>query len=115
MNNFEKALEQIKKEFPVRQLTTTYAQIDTDILFDAYNYIFIGILFEDDKIYLTDGADYAQLCEWEDENIPDIEKICQKHNITFVNYHIECFYNSNEDVKNYLECLLELKEKYIDL
>lgn len=115
MNKFEKTLEEIKKEYQVRMLTTTYAQIETDILFDAYNYIFIGVLFEDDKIYLTDCAEYTQTCQWEDEDVPEVEKICQKHNLTFKNFHIECFYRSNEDIKNYMECLLELRDKYSDL
>ena len=112
MEIFEKALKEIGKEYSVRRVNMTYAQIEFDILFDAYNYIFIGVLYEDNKVILTDFADYAQICPWEDKDIPDIEKICQKHNIVFRNYHIECLYNSNEDVKNYLECLLELKEKY---
>ena len=46
MNDFEKALEEIKKEYPVRRMGDNYAQIEFDILFDAYNCIFIGVLFE---------------------------------------------------------------------
>ena len=95
-------------------MTTTYAQIESEILFDEYNYIFIGVLFEEDKIILTDMAEYAQICPWEDKDIPELEKICKKHGLTFQNYHIECFYNTNEDVKKYFACLLELKEKYAD-
>ena len=115
MNKFEKALSDIKKDYPVRQITTTYAQIEFQILFDSYNFIFIGILFEDDKIILTDFAEYAQICPWEDKDIPELEKICQSHNITFKNYHIECLYHSNQDVKNYLDCILELRDKYANL
>ena len=112
MDKYEKALEEIKKEYPVRRMTTTYAQIESKILFDDYNYIFIGVLFEEGKIILTDMAEYAQICPWEDEDIPELEKLCQKHGVTFKNYHIERLYHSNEDVKKYLDCLLELKEKY---
>ena len=113
MNKFEEALDRISQEYDIRRLNQNYAQIEFDILFDPYNYIFIGVLYENEKVILTDFADYAPLCDWEDEDIPDIEKICQKHQITFFNYHIECLYQSNDDVKRYLECLLELKEKYI--
>ena len=113
MNTFEKALENIAKEYPVRRMSQTYAQIDfLDLLFDAYNCMYIGILYEGDEVILTDYANYAEICEWEDEDIKDIEKICHKHGITFINYHIECLYQSNEDVKHYLDCLLELKEIY---
>jgi len=113
MNLFEKALEEIGKEYSVRRMYEHYAQIEFDILFDAYNYIFIGVLLEDNKIILTDMADYAQICPWEDEDIKDIENICNSHGIIFNNYHIECLYTNNEDVKHYLDCLLELKEKYV--
>lgn len=112
MKTYEKALEEIKKEYPIRRMYATYAQIEFDILFDSYNYIFIGVLFEDDKVILTDLAEYAQICPWEDEDIPELEKLCQKYGVTFKNYHIERLYHSNEDVKKYLDCLLELKEKY---
>ena len=113
MIKFEQAIEEIKKDFPIRKLTTTYAQIETDILFDSYNYIFIGVLYEDGKVILIDNADYAQLMSWSEEEYKEIENICKKHNLLFINWNIECDYISNQDVKNYLDCLLELKEKYI--
>ena len=114
MDIFEKALAEIRKDYNVVQFTTTYAQIEFDILFDDYNYIFIGVLFEDNKVILTDMADYAEICPWEDDDIYEVEAICQKYGVTFKNYHIERLYHSNEDVKLYLDCLLELKEKYAD-
>ena len=112
MEMFEKALKEISKEYSVRRISQTYAQIDFDELFDPYNFIFIGILYEDNKVILTDFADYAQLCPWEDEDIPTLEKICQKYGVSFHNYHIECLYQNNEDIKNYYRCLLELREKF---
>ena len=114
MNDYEKALEQIKKQFPVRRMTQTYAQIELDILFDAYNYIFIGVLYENNQILLTDMAEYAEVCQWEDEDIEDIKKICQQYRVIFNNYNIECVYRSNQDVKSYLDCLLALQEKYVE-
>ena len=111
--DFESVLNDIKKEYPLRRFTQTYAQIELDILFDGYNYIFIGVLDEDGKVYLTDFADYAPICNWEDEDIVEVTKICQKHQISFRNYHIECIYHSNDDVKRYLKCLLELKDRYV--
>ena len=113
MDAFEIALETIKKEYPVRRVNDKYAQIELDILFDDYNYIFIGVLYEKGQVILTDMADYAPLCDWEDEDIPGVSKICQKYGITIINYHIECLYHSNKDVKNYLDCLLALKRKYV--
>ena len=114
MNDFEKALEEIKKEYPVRRMGDNYAQIEFDILFDAYNCIFIGVLFENNQVILTDMADYAQLFSFinEEEDVIDIAKICQRHGITFRNYHIECIYHNNDDVKHYLDCLLELSDAY---
>ena len=117
MDTFEKALNEISKEYPVRRMTESYAQIELDELFDWHNYIFIGVFYKKDnsQVILTDNADYAPLCGWEEENLPEVEAVCKKHNITFNNWHIECIYQSNQDVKNYLECLRELSEKYTDL
>ena len=117
MDKLDAAIAEISKEFPtIRRVTTTYAQIDFDELFDWWNYIFIGVLYakEKDQVILTDMADYAPLCKWEEEDLPEVEKICQKHNITFHNWHIECVYQSNQDIKNYLACLRELSTKYAD-
>ena len=114
MNTFEKALAEIRKDYNVVQFTTTYAQIEFDILFDDYNYIFIGVLFEDNKVILTDMADYAEICPWEDDNIHEVEAICQKYGVTFRNYHIERLYHSNDDIKKYLDCLLALKDKCVE-
>ena len=115
MDIFEKALSQIGKEYTVRKLTTTYAQIDfLDELFDAYNCMFIGVLFEDNQVILTDNADYAEICRWEEKDLVDVKAICDKHHIIFKNWHIECVYQNNQDIKNYLDCLRELSEKYVD-
>ena len=116
MDIFEKTLEEIKKEYPVRRMYEGYAQIEFDELFDWCNYIFIGVYYEKEKnqVILTDLADYAPVCNWEEEDLPEVEKICKKHHINFNNWHIECVYHNNQDVKNYLECLRELSEKYAD-
>ena len=50
MDNFEKALEEIRKEYEVRRMTSTYAQIELDEFFDWHNYIFIGILYLKDSL-----------------------------------------------------------------
>lgn len=113
MDAFEAALQEIQKQYPLRRMGKHYAQIELDILFDPYNYIFIGVLFENDQVLLTDMADYAPLCDWEDENVPEVEAICASFGIAFHNYHIECVYHSNGDVKRYLDCLLSLRERYI--
>lgn len=116
MDIFEKALNEISKEYPVRRMTVNYAQIELDELFDWHNYIFIGVFYikNTNQVILTDKANYAPLCEWEKENLPEVESICKKHNITFSDWYIECVYQSNQDVKNYLECLRELSEKYAE-
>lgn len=113
MNDFQKVIANIKKEYPtVRQMFEHYAQIDFDILFDPWNYMFIGIYAEDGKIILTDNAQYVETCQIEDEDYQNVAKICEKHGLVFNNWHIECDYNSNKDIKKYLDCLYELQEKY---
>ena len=113
MIDFDQILLNIGKEYNVRRFSMDYAQIEFDILFDGYNYIFIGVLYENGEVILTDFADYTPLCDWSDEEVPNVERICEKYGITFRNFHIECQYHSNDDIKNYIDCLLALKEKYI--
>ena len=117
MESFEKALNEIGKEYPIRRISKNYAQIELDELFDWYNYIFIGVLYDKDnnQVILTDNADYAPLCDWEEEDLFEVEAICKRHHITFNNWHIECIYHTNQDVNNYLECLRELSKVFIDL
>ena len=113
MNDFDSALKNIEKEYPLRRISTTYAQIEFDILFDDYNYIFIGVLFEDNEVILTDMADYSQLDYWHEENLPEVEKICREYGVRFNNWNIECLYHSNEDIKRYLDCLLAIKDRFV--
>ena len=113
-NIFKKALDEIAKEYQVRKISTTYAQIEFDILFDDFNYVFIGVLYENNRVLLTDLADYAELLDYSDEEMPRVEEICLAHNVTFNNYHIEKDYHSNQDIKDYLDCLLELQKEFID-
>lgn len=105
----DKIFEQIKKDYPdTRWVSSTCIQINfMDFMLDPYNFAFVCLLFEDDKMILTDFADNEEVFEFP---IEKYKEICAKHNITWNDYHFECIYNSNDDIKRYKECLEELAE-----
>ena len=104
---FRKALEEIKKEYEFRWVNSTCVQIDSEQLLDPYNYCFVDILNENGEALLTDFADNMQIITLPEEKV---KEICKKHNITWNNYNLECWYTSNQDIKNYFECLAEITE-----
>lgn len=105
----EKIFEQIKKDYPdTRWVSSTCIQISfMDLMLDPYNFAFVCLLFEDDKMILTDFADNEEVFEFP---IEKYQEICAKHNITWNDYHFECIYNGNDDIKRYKECLEELAD-----
>lgn len=113
MNGFDEILKTIGKDYPVRKMTSTYAQIEFDILFDFGNYVFIGVLSREGEALLTDMADYSQLDYWDEEDLPEVERICGQYGVRFHNWHIERPYQSNEDVQKFLDCILALKERFV--
>ena len=88
---FEKAIKEIEKEYKFRWLNKNCIQIDSEQLLDAYNCCFVDVLNKNGQALLTDFADHMQI-------------------ITLNDYHLECNYASNQDIKNYFACLAEISE-----
>ena len=101
--------EQIKKDYPdTRWVTSTCIQVSfMDLMLDPYNFGFVSVLFEDDRIILTDFADNHEVFQFSEE---EYKEICAKHNIIWDDYHIECDYHDNKDIARYKECLEEMTE-----
>lgn len=104
---FEKALKEIEKEYKFRWVNKTCVQIDSEQMLDANNYCFVDVLNKNGQALLTDFADHMQIVTLKEDRV---KEICKKHNITWNNYHLECAYESNQDIKNYFECLAEIAE-----
>lgn len=104
---FEKAIKEIEKEYKFRWLNKNCIQIDSEQLLDAYNCCFVDVLNENGQALLTDFADHMQIITLPEEKV---KEICKKHNITWNDYHLECNYASNQDIKNYFACLAEISE-----
>ena len=102
---FEKALKEIEKEYKFRWLNKTCVQIDSEQMLDPYNCCFVDVIDEDGKTLLTDFAENMQIITLPEDKV---KEICKKHNITWNNYHLECVYNTNQDIKNYFDCLAEI-------
>lgn len=104
---FKKALKEIEKEYQYRWLNNTCVQIDTKKLLDEYNCCFVDVLNENGQALLTDFANHMQII-----TLPEgkVKEICKKHHITWNNYHLECVYTNNQDIKNYFACLEEISK-----
>ena len=105
---YKEALKEIAKEYPIDENSKTYSQIDTDILFDEDNYIFIGVLSRENKTLLVDYAEYAQLVDY-DKYEKQIKELANKYHISINDYHIEKEYSSYEDIKEFTKFLLKLR------
>ena len=105
---FEKALKEIEKEYKFRWLNKTCVQIDSKQMLDSYNCCFVDVLDENGEALLTDFAENMQIITLSEDKV---KEICKKHNITWNNYHLECVYSNNQDIKNYFACLAEISEK----
>lgn len=105
--NKEEIFNQIKKDYPnARWTSKTIIQISfQDLMLDPYNYGFVNAFFNGDKVILTDFANNHEIFEFKED---EYKSICGKHNIIWDDYYIECPYKSNEDIKRYKECLIEL-------
>ena len=104
---FKEALKNIEKEYKYRWLNGTCVQIDSEQLLDAFNCCFVNVINHNGNALLTDFADNMQVITLPEEKV---KEICKKHNITWNNYHLECVYTSNQDIKNYFECLAEIAD-----
>ena len=91
---FKKAVEEIKKEYEIRWVNMGCITIENDQFLDPYNICFVAILNEDNRALITDFAENLQEIEFEEK---DMIEICKKHNLTYINYHIECEYTCNQN------------------
>ena len=105
---FKQAIKNIEKEYKIRWASSTCVQIDTDQFLDAFNYCFVSILDEDGRALITDFADNMEVITLPIERV---QEICKQHNIVWNNYHLECEYTSNDDIKRYFECLQQITDE----
>ena len=106
--SFEEAIENVKKEYNVRFAHKNSIIIETNQMLDESSFCFVSLLNYHDKLILTDLTNNMEHISL---NVEQVKKICEKHNITFDDYNIECEYTSNQDIKRYLECLKDITNK----
>lgn len=100
-----KAKQQIEEKYKTREISLDCLEIETNEMLDDYNFCFVALKDYKGYALLTDYANNLQEIELNENKIIEI---CKKHGIIFNNYHLECLYNSNQDIENYINCLKEL-------
>lgn len=107
----KEAFEEIKKAgYDIRYIHSKACQVDFDFLFDGYNGAFVTLIFTDNKLLLTDYANYEEILD--DHEYEDIEKLCKKHDVQYIDYNIEKEYKGLKDLKIYEQCILDLRSQY---
>ena len=106
--NFKTAVSIIEKEYKFDWVNKGCIQIESTQLLDPYNCCMVALYDNNGVALLADFADNMQIITLSEEQV---KEICKKHNIMFNDYHLECIFTGNDDIKRYLECLAEITEK----
>ena len=98
----------IEKTYKTTKLSSDCLQIDSNVLLDEFNYAFIWLKQNKNKLILTDFSNNLK-----ERNIDEkiLQKICNKYNLKLNNYHLECDFNDIFDILNYENCLKEIFQK----
>ena len=106
--DFEQAIQNIQKEYETKYAHKNAVMILSKQMLDEYNLCFVSLINYHGKLLLTDLTNNMEHITLD---VEQVKQICEKYNITFNDYNLECEYTSNEDIKRYLECLNEITEK----
>ena len=106
--DFKTAISIIEKEYKFRWVNKGCVQIETTQLLDPFNSVMLALFDNNGVVMLTDFADNMQVITLSEERV---QQICKQHDITWNNYHLECIFKSNDDIKRYLECLSQITEE----
>ena len=106
--NLITAIKNIKKENEVNLVSNDVAEIVVNKMLDDFNKYFVAIKEKNGNVYLTDYGKTSEILDLPDDVIFNI---CNDFNIKCNNYTLQCDYNSNEDLINFIKCIDTLKEK----
>lgn len=102
---FEDALDELKQSFNLRKVKEDVYQIRINRFLNEFNYCYLALKNIDGTAYLTD---YGDTCDLVDTDEKILKLICQKNNVEFNHYIIECKYNNFDDIKHMLLCFDEV-------
>ncbi len=101
------ALKQLSKQHNIVKQTLDVYGIYVQLNNDEQQRILIAIKEIDGDTYLTD---YGYSCFNNDLSEEKIKEICNKNNVEFNNYAIQCLYNNEKDVAKMINCISEIYE-----
>ncbi len=105
--DFVKCLENVKKLYKIYNENKDFFCVDCNKLLTDYEYIFIAIKNVNGNAVICDFANNLQ-----NINIPEekIKEICKKYDVIFNDYNLSKIYNSNNDLTQYINCILKLSK-----
>lgn len=106
--DFKTAISIIEKEYSFRWVNKGCIQIETTQLLDPFNCCMLALFDKNGVALLTDFADNMQVITLPEKRV---QEICKQHNIIYNNYHLECIFKSNDDIKRYFECLQQITDE----
>ncbi|MBQ3494672.1 MAG: hypothetical protein IJA69_04585 [Clostridia bacterium] len=105
----KEALELIKQKYPIREKIDDFAEIVVDKMLNRFSYYYIAIHEEDGKCYLNDLANTCDAIALSEE---EIKQICEKHNVSFDDWHLSLEYENVDSVEKLIACIDEIVEEY---
>ena len=109
----QRAVLEISKKYKLKYENDKMYVFESDDMLNFYTYYWFALIEHNGKVLLTDFADTTQV--FPDLEEKDFKEICERHGVSFNDWHIEIEYRSIEDVDNYYKVFDELAKKYGDL
>ena len=103
--DFVKCLENVKQEYKTYNENENFFCIDSDIMLNDYDFVFVAVKKVDDKAIICDFANNLQYIKID---LQKVKKLCEKYNVIFDNFELTKIYNTNQDIENYLNCIKEI-------
>ena len=105
---FEQALKEIRQYYPIRRRVTDVAEIQVPKLLTPFNFFFVALVDFNGTPLLTDIATTVE--SFPDSTEKEWIALCDKHHVSWVDWHIECKYEGIQSLQNFLNVLDEASE-----
>lgn len=110
--NFNDAKAQIEKIYKCQQVGNDILEINVQKLLNPFNFMFICLFNDGDKLMLSDMAETADIF-YDKTEAYFIEKGL-KYNVNFNEWHYEKEYHSFADLDAFIKLLTEISEEVSD-
>ena len=107
--DYKQALEQVKQKYNIVEKACDMAEIVVNKNLDSFNLFYIAIADDDGQVILNDLACTCEVIDLPEQKFIDI---CNKHNVTFDDWHLSCKYESIDSLENYISCIQNIVDEF---